>query len=214
MLCYCFLFHFFHARRAGRCRPDFFLFKFLLTYPLFNVSTSDAVPVKYLLFFSHSQTSPCSLCFLFHLLLSSSDLRTLRCSSAATNKPDHSASKKDLVSFLPPAALKLLRTLTCPLKQRPPQWLYGRKRAKLTWPGTFFFFNTLLHFEKNICSCSHVHGWLFFSWGTEKTVGGVLSCYTFYSCKALGISPRPCSTATLLLASPDEFYFCLQQDKL
>lgn len=55
---------------------------------------------------------------------------------------------------------------------------------------------------------------LFFSWGTEKTVGGVLSCYTLYSYKALGISPRPCSTAALLLASPEEFYFCLQQDKL
>lgn len=96
-----FFFKYSQPRHARRCCPHFCLFEFPLTCPRSDVFTFDPVTVKCLPFSSHSHTSPRSLCFSLSPLLSSSHLRTLRCSPAATNKPDHSASKKkDLVSFV------------------------------------------------------------------------------------------------------------------
>lgn len=199
---FCFVFYILSWRCAHRCCPEFCFFHFPLTCP--RVFPFDPATLKLSALLSHSPMSRRSLCFSLSpapQLKRSPDTEVL---SRRHKQAGPLGTKKGFGFISVPAAQKLLRTLMFPPKQRPPRWLYGRVVG---------FFSHLAALWKEHLLLFPASDWLFFSWGTGKTVGGLLSCPMLYSYKALGISPRPGSTATLLLASPDEFYFCLQQDK-
>lgn len=188
----------------------FYLLKLLLTPP-----PTPPHPLAPCLFDPHRGASllRSPSLSLLRLLLSSSHLRTLRRPPAAASRPDRSAPKEGVVSTSLRASQAQAPNVSALRKRRRARLLPRRRASAANLTRDVFYAS--LHFEKNICSRFQRltdFSFRFLRYGED---GGTMSImlYVILTQSTRNIT-RPCSTATLLLASPDEFYFCLRQDKL